>query len=124
MSASESITKHIEGLNDWRGGLLAHLRKLVNETAPELTEEWKWDTPVWSHNGNVLAVGAFKDHMKINFFKGALLNDKKKLFNAGLEAKKTRAIDIHAGEKVDEAALRELIREAVALNAKKPKTKK
>jgi len=124
MNASELITKRIEELTDWRGPILAKLRKLIGEAAPELVEEWKWDTPVWSHNGNVVAVGAFKDHMKINFFKGAMLKDPKKLFNSGLEAKSTRTIDIHDGDKLNEAALKELVREAVTLNSVKPKAKK
>jgi hypothetical protein len=116
MNASELIAKRIEELTDWRGAVLAKLRKLIHEAAPDLTEEWKWDTPVWSHNGNVVAVGAFKDHMKVNFFKGASLKDPKKLFNSGLEAKATRTIDIREGDKLNEAALKELIREAVEFN--------
>ena len=124
MNASDLITKRIEELADWRGATLAKLRKLIHEAAPELVEEWKWDTPVWSHNGNVVAVGSFKDYLKVNFFKGALLKDPKKLFNAGLEAKATRAIDIHEKDKLNETALKELVREAVALNSLKPKAKK
>jgi hypothetical protein len=116
MNASELITKRIEELTDWRGPMLAKLRKLIGEAAPELVEEWKWDTPVWSHKGNVVAFGAFKDHVKINFFKGASLPDPHGLFNAGLDAKATRAIDLHEGDKINEAALKELIRAAVALN--------
>jgi hypothetical protein len=123
MTASEHITKQIAGLPDWRGEMLARLRKLVLETAPEITEEWKWDTAVWSHKGNVLAVGAFKDHMKVNFFKGASLSDPHGLFNAGLEAKATRAIDLRPGDKINEPALKELIRAAVAFNASGGKKK-
>jgi hypothetical protein len=93
MNASELIDKRIAELSDWRGQRIAHIRQLVREAAPDIVEEWKWDTPVWSHHGNVLAVGAFQDHVKINFFHGALLEDRH-LFNAGLEAKATRAIDI------------------------------
>lgn len=92
------------------------LRKLILEAAPDLTEEWKWGTPGWSHKGNVVAVGAFKDHMKLNFFQGAVLPDPRGLFNAGLEAKTTRAIDIHEGDKINESALEELVRAAVAYN--------
>jgi len=113
---SQLITNQIAELADWRGKMLARLRKLILEADPGLTEEWKWGTPVWSHQGNVVAVGAFKDHLKINFFKGASLKDPKGLFNAGLEAKATRAIDLHEGDKTNEAALKELIRAAVALN--------
>ncbi|MEW6401217.1 MAG: DUF1801 domain-containing protein [Chloroflexota bacterium] len=117
MTASQHIDKHIKDLTDWRGAMLARLRKLVREAAPELTEEWKWDTPVWAYKGNVVAGGVFKDHVKLNFFKGASLKDPKGLFNAGLDAKATRAIDIAEGEKIDEVALKELVREAVAFNA-------
>jgi hypothetical protein len=116
LSASQQIEDHIKGLSDWRGKLLARLRKLILEAAPELGEEWKWDTPVWSHKGNVVAGGAFKDHIKLNFFKGASLKDPHSLFNAGLDAKATRGIDFHEGDEIDETALKELIREAVAYN--------
>jgi hypothetical protein len=116
LTPSQQIDNYIKGLNDWRGKLLARLRKLILESAPELAEEWKWDTPVWSYKGNVVAGGVFKDHMKLNFFKGASLKDPKKLFNAGLEAKASRAIDFSENSKVDESALKELVREAVAFN--------
>lgn len=122
MNASEHITNHIKDLGDWRGQLLARLRKLINDAAPSLVEDWKWNTPVWSHHGNVVAAGAFKDHVKVNFFKGASLSDPKGLFNAGLDAKATRAIDIHEGGALNETALKELVRAAVALNGTKPKT--
>jgi hypothetical protein len=115
-SASQLITKHIAELADWRGKQIAQLRKLILAADPDITEEWKWGTPVWSHQGNVVAVGAFKDHIKINFFKGASLKDPKGLFNAGLDAKATRAIDLHEGDKLNEAALKDLVRAAVALN--------
>src|SRR5262245_22723503 len=106
---SQNITNHIAELADWRGTLLARLRQLILETDPALVEEWKWDTPVWSKNGNVVAAGAFKDHIKLNFFKGASLQDPQHLFNAGLEAKASRAIDFHAGDTINEPALQELI---------------
>ena len=122
MNASDQITKHIDDLRDWRGTLIAQLRKLVRDAAPAAIEEWKWKTPVWSHNGNLLAVGAFRDHVKINFFKGAALHDPHGLFNAGLDAKATRAIDIHENDRLNAAALKELIRAAVALNGGKPAT--
>lgn len=117
MTASQHIDNYIEELTDWRGKMMARLRKLILEAAPELIEEWKWDTPVWSHKGNVVAVGVFKDHVKLNFFKGASLEDSNGLFNAGLDAKATRAIDIHEGEEINEAALKDLVRMAVAYNA-------
>lgn len=116
LTPSQMITNQIAELADWRGKVLARLRQLILGADPDITEEWKWGTAVWSHNGNVVAVGAFKDHLKINFFKGASLKDPKGLFNIGLEAKATRAIDLHAGDKINESALKELIRAAVALN--------
>lgn len=122
-SPSEHIDNYIKGLGDWRGTMLTRLRKLILETDPSLTEEWKWDTPVWSHKGNVVAAGVFKDHVKLNFFKGASLEDPHHLFNAGLDAKATRAIDIHEHEEVDEIALKGLVRSAVAYNASGSKNK-
>ena len=122
LSAAEQITSYVDGLSGWRGKIVARLRKLIGDTSPQLVEEWKWNTPVWSHNGNVVAVGAFADHVKVNFFKGASLNDPGHMFNAGLEAKATRAIDIHEGDKLNEAALKELVRAAVALNGGKQKS--
>ena len=119
MEASKLIDQRIEELNDWRGKMLARLRALILEAAPGIEEEWKWDTPVWASNGDVVAVGAFQDHVKMNFFHGALLADHH-LFNAGLDAKNTRAIDIFEKDKIDEAALRELIRSAVELNNSRP----
>ena len=123
MTASEHITKQIAELRDWRGEMLARLRKLILEAAPEITEEWKWETGVWSHQGNVVSIGAFKDHIKVNFFKGASLNDPQGLFNAGLDAKATRAIDFNEGDKINEPALKELIRAAVAYNISAGKKK-
>jgi len=123
LTPSQLITNQIAELADWRGKLLARLRKLILEAAPGITEEWKWGTAVWSHKGNVVAVGAFKDHLKVNFFKGASLKDPHGLFNVGLEAKATRAIDLHEGDKINEAALKELIRAAVALNTSGGKKK-
>ncbi len=108
MSASERITSHIESLADWRGTLLARVRRIIGAAGPELVEEWKWGTPVWSGRGNVIAIGAFAEHVKINFFKGAALKDPKGLFNAGLEAEATRGIDFREGDRVDEAALKAL----------------
>lgn len=122
-SPSELITSQIEEFTDWRGKLLSQLRRLILDAAPDLTEGWKWGTAVWACGGNVVAAGAFKDHVKLNFFKGASLNDPSKLFNAGLEAKATRAIDFHEGDKINTAALKDLIRAAVALNAPAGKQK-
>ena len=116
LSPSQHIDKQIKDLPDWRGKLLARLRQLILATSPDLSEDWKWDTAVWVCKGNVVAGGVFKDHVKLNFFKGASLKDPKKLFNAGLEAKTSRGIDFFPDSKVDEAALKVLIRAAVALN--------
>jgi hypothetical protein len=125
VTASEHIARHIKELPDWRGKMLARLRKLILDAAPDLVEEWKWNTPVWSHAGNVLAAGSFKDHVKVNFFKGASLNDPKGLFNAGLDAKVSRAIDISKDDTLNETAFRELVRAAFSLNKTSlPATKK
>jgi len=123
LTPSQHIDNHIKELGDWRGKTLARLRKLVLESAPELMEEWKWDTPVWAYKGNVVAGGVFKDHVKLNFFKGASLADPKGLFNAGLDAKASRGIDFHEESKIDESALKDLIRTAVAYNASGSKKK-
>jgi hypothetical protein len=123
LSASQQIDNYINGLTDWRGKMIARLRKLILDAAPELTEEWKWDTPVWSYKGNVVAAGVFKDHVKLNFFKGASLDDPQGLFNAGLDAKATRTIDIAEGEEINESALKELVRAGVAHNASGSKKK-
>lgn len=116
LTPSQQIDKYISELSDWRGKTLMRLRRLILESAPELSEEWKWDTPVWSYKGNVVAEGVFKDHVKLNFFKGASLEDPNGLFNAGLDAKTSRGIDFQDDSQIDEPALKELIRAAVALN--------
>jgi hypothetical protein len=130
MNVSELITKRIAELPDWQGKTLARLRKLVLKADPDITEEWKWDTPVFAHNGLVCALGAFKDHVGMNFFKGASLKDPRGLFNGGLEAKTSRSLNLREGDAIDEAALLDLIRAAVALNVgggiapSRPKVKK
>jgi len=116
MTPSEHITEQISELGDWRGEMLARLRKLILEAAPDITEEWKWGTAVWSQKGLVCSAAAFKDHVKLNFFEGASLEDPKGLFNAGHDAKATRAIDFSKGSSIDESALKALIREAVMYN--------
>lgn len=108
LTPSQEIDKFINDLTDWRGKWIKQFRDLILKTAPEVTEEWKWGVPVWAYKGNVVASGVFKDHVKLNFFKGASLPDPKKLFNAGLDAKATRAIDIAENDKIDEAGLRNL----------------
>jgi len=124
MNASERITNSINELADWRGTMLARLRTVILEAAPGIVEEWKWDVPVWSYNGNVVSAAAFQAHVKINFFKGASLHDPHGLLNAGLEAKQSRAIDIHEGDEINTEALKDLIRAAIALNGAKPKSKR
>ena len=116
LTPSQLITDQIAELSDWRGDMLARLRTLVLDAAPSITEEWKWGSAVWSQKGLVCSAGVFKDHVKLNFFKGASLIDAQGLFNAGLDAKATRAIDFSAGDSVDESALKDLIRAAVAYN--------
>lgn len=117
--ASRLIDERIAELGDWRGALMARLRAIINQADPSLNEEWKWGTAVWTSNGNVVGMGAFKEGVKLNFFKGASLPDPQKLFNAGLDAKGSRAIDFVKGGRVDEKALRDLVRAAVAENAGK-----
>ena len=123
MAPSKLIDKQIAELTDWRGKTLTKLRKIVHEADPEITEEWKWNTGVFNHDGLVVAIGAFKESVKMNFFRGTTLPDPHKLFNAGLDAKKTRAIDFHENDKINEPALKDLIRSAVALNRAGPKSK-
>jgi hypothetical protein len=118
MDASKLIDKQIGNLPDWRGQLMIKLRKLIHEADPKIVEEWKWNTAVFSKNGMVVAMGAFGDHVKINFFRGAELKDPKKLFNAGLESKKTRAIDLYEKDKFDKVALKNLLQAAINQNNK------
>ena len=123
-SASASIDEKIKELGDWRGKTLAKVREIIHEADPEIVEEWKWakptnpGTPVWSHGGIVCTGETYKDHVKMTFAKGAALEDPSGLFNSSLEGNVRRAIDIHEGDNVDEAALKDLIRAAVALNLK------
>jgi len=117
-SPSALIDERIKELGDWRGKMLAKVRQLVHAADPEIVEEWKWrGVPTWYHNGGIVCTGeTYKDHVKMTFAKGARLKDPEGLFNSSLEGNIRRAIDIHAGEKVNEAALKDLIRAAVALN--------
>jgi hypothetical protein len=123
MTAAEKITNKIEELGDWRGETLARVRRLIHDADPEIEEEWKWEkpssggTPVWSHDGGVCTGESYKQVVKLTFFRGASLEDPKKLFNSSLEGKTRRAIDIREGEQLDEAAFKALIRTAVAANA-------
>jgi hypothetical protein len=127
-NASKLIDERIKELGDWRGETLSKVRTIIKEANPDIVEEWKWvkptnpGTPVWSHNGGICTGETYKKVVKLTFFKGAALSDPSRLFNSSLEGKVRRAIDINEDDKVDKAALRNLIREAVALNvaSKKP----
>jgi hypothetical protein len=121
-SASAVIDARIQELRDWRGKTLAKVREIIREADPEIVEEWKWvkatspGTPVWSHGGIVCTGETYRDHVKMTFAKGAALKDPSRLFNSSLDGNVRRAIDIHEGDKVNEAALKDLIRAAVTLN--------
>ncbi|MFI5444942.1 DUF1801 domain-containing protein [Polaromonas sp. UC242_47] len=115
-SPSLLIDARIQALDDWRGKTLAHVRVLIKQAVPEVVEEWKWRVPVWSHNGILCTGEAYKNAVKLTFPKGAALKDPAGLFNASLEGKVRRAIDLHEGDDIDEAAFKTLIRAAAALN--------
>ena len=132
-SPSQQIDARIQELDDWRGKTLARVRALIKHADPEIVEEWKWrkasspGTPVWSHGGIVCTGETYKNAVKMTFAKGAALKDPSGLFNSSLDGNARRAIDIHEGDKVDEAALKDLIRAAVALNLEgksKPKPRR
>ena len=117
-SASELISRRIDELGDWRGQTLSRMRKLIKEADPEVVEEWKWmGTPVWSHDGIICTGESYKKVVKLTFAKGAALKDPAGLFNSSLEGNVRRAIDIPEGEKVDAAAFKALVREAISLNS-------
>jgi hypothetical protein len=122
--ASKLIDKRIRELDDWRGKTLSKVRGIIKEADPDIVEEWKWvkptnpGTPVWSHNGGICTGEIYKTAVKLTFFKGAALNDPSGQFNSGLDGKVRRAIDIKENDKINEGALKNLIREAVALNRK------
>src|SRR4051794_21834344 len=121
-NASRLIDERISELGDWRGKTLGRVREIIKEADPEIVEEWKWvkatnpGTPVWSHNGIVCTGETYKTVVKLTFFNGAALKDPSGLFNSSLEGKVRRAIDIKESDEIDEDALKDLIREAVALN--------
>lgn len=121
-SASRTIDQHLRDLDDWRGAALKRVRALIREADPDVVEEWKWKkpsspgVPVWSHDGGICTGETYKAAVKLTFFHGASLKDPARLFNASLEGKTRRAIDIHEGDTVDEKAFKALIREAVAFN--------
>jgi hypothetical protein len=120
--ASKKIDEKIRELGDWRGEKLSRVRAIIQEADPDVVEEWKWakatspGTPVWSHGGGICTGETYKSVVKLTFFKGASLNDPAGLFNSSLEGKVRRAIDITEDDEINEAALKDLIREAVALN--------
>lgn len=115
-SASELIDERIMELADWRGKTLAKVRQIIHKADADIVEEWKWGIPVWSHGGIVCTGETYQKAVKMTFAKGAALKDPSRLFNSSLAGNVRRAVDIHEGEKINEAALRDLIREAVALN--------
>jgi len=117
MNPSELIDKYIADLADWRGKMLANLRNIIHDADPEIIEEWKWmGSPCWSHDGLILIGNAHKDKVKLTFSQGASLPDPDKLFNNGLEGNKWRAIDLYKGDRINERALKNIIRVAVAHN--------
>lgn len=118
MDPESQIDDYLRSLPTWQSELATRIRALVHEADPQIVEAWKWGTPVFADGGNVVAIGAFADHVKVNFFKGASLPDPTGLFNAGLEAKATRAIDLAEGDQLDEASFRALVAEAAAANRK------
>lgn len=121
-SPSLLIDGRIKELDDWRGTMLARLRALVKEADPEVVEEWKWrGVPVWEHDGIICTGETYKAVVKLTFAKGAALKDPARLFNSSLEGNVRRAIDIHEGERINERALKDLVRAAVALNTAKTK---
>ncbi len=113
---SRLIDARIEELGGWRGETLARMRKLIQQADPAVVEEWKWNVPVWSHDGLICTGETYKSAVKLTFAKGAKLKDPKRLFNSSLEGNTRRAIDLHEGERIDEAAFEALIREAIAVN--------
>ena len=118
-SPSQLIDARIAGLGDWRGKMLSRLRALVRQADPEVVEEWKWDVPVWSHDGIICTGETYKKAVKLTFARGAALKDPSGLFNSSLEGNTRRAIDFHEGEPIDEQAFKALVRAAVTLNQSK-----
>ena len=124
-SASKLIDGRIQELGDWRGKMLSRLRSLIKEADPQVVEEWKWrGVPVWSDDGLICTGETYKSVVKMTFAKGATLKDPRGLFNSSLEGNTRRAIDLHEGDEINEAALKALVREAVALNKAKAKKRK
>lgn len=115
MGNSDKANDYVNSFQDWRGDLLRKLQAIINETAPDLTEDYKWGVPVWTHNGLVCAVSAFKDHVKINFFKGAYLPDQS-IFNSGLESKEHRSINFLKEDAIDKTSIQSAVKAAIEYN--------
>ena len=114
MTAKEKIDKYISKANDWRGDLITEIRQLVHEIEPEIVEEWKWNSPVFAYNGKMIcSPGAFKTHVGLNFFNGAIIEDPNGLFNSGLESKKSRSSNFKQEDSIDKKALKELLTKAI-----------
>lgn len=122
-SPSQMIDERIMELGDWRGKKLSQLRRLIKQADPEVVEEWKWKVPVWAHNGIICTGETYKNVVKMTFSRGAALEDPSGLFNSSLEGNTRRAIDFHEGDKIDEKALKDLLRTAVMLNMSKTQQK-
>lgn len=117
MSASDNITKRIAELGDWRGDMLAHVRKLIREAKPDVIEEWKWrGVPVWEFDGIICTGETYKSVVKLTFARGAAIDDPKQLFNSSLEGNVRRAIDLREGDKLNEPAFKKLIKSAINMN--------
>jgi hypothetical protein len=116
MSPAHQVTEYINQFLDWRGERLKELRDIINEAAPEAHEEFKWNVPVWTQNGLLVAISAFRDHVKVNFFKGVHLPDPKHVINGGMESKEHRSIDFKQADKVNIEALSDLVKAAIEYN--------
>lgn len=115
MKPSEKIDQYISDEDDWRGKVLSQIRKIVHETEPDITEEWKWNSPVWSYQDSMICSGSmFKKHVGLNFFQGASLEDPNQLFNSGLNSKKSRSINFYGGDEINKNRLKDLIGAAIS----------
>jgi len=124
LTPPQLIEYRIKELGDWRGELLAEIRALINTADPGVTEDWKWNIPVWSHDGLICTGETYKNHVKVTFAKGAKLDDPKSVFNASLEGNARRALDLYEGDKIPKVAFKALIKAAVKLNQEKPVKRK
>jgi hypothetical protein len=124
LSPEKLIDYRIKELNDWRGDLLAEIRALIKAADPLVIEDWKWNIPVWSHDGLICTGETYKEHVKVTFAKGAQIPDPKGVFNASLEGNARRAVDLHEGDKIPKVAFKALIKEALKINQNKPAKKR